>query len=90
MNTGLMVNERGEACLVHDDPWPSEPSWAEFDTGSRRMVVVTEDGTNHDIGFEVDTQLADYLINGNSLLVVRMEGEKPVEGYDIKLIVHKY
>lgn len=87
MNMGLMVNEHGEACLVHDAPFLAEPSWAEYDHDMRTLVVVLEDGSSHDVGFKVDDKVAEYMVKGEKILLVQMNGTEIVEGYDLNLII---
>ncbi|MEA1937850.1 MAG: hypothetical protein U9N14_01995 [Pseudomonadota bacterium] len=90
MDMGLMVNERGEACVVYNEAFKQgEPSWAEYDHDSRSLNILFEDGQSIDVGFKVDDQVADYLAKGDKLLLVRMDGTEIVEGFDINLVVRQ-
>jgi len=85
----LLVNERGEALVVHDRPLSGTPEWAEYDRSARRLAILFEDGTSLDVGFAIDPSMDEYLQNAKTLLLVRMENMKPAEGYDLRLVVRE-
>ncbi|HAU29029.1 MAG TPA: hypothetical protein DCW68_02845 [Rhodospirillaceae bacterium] len=83
----LLVNESGEAVLVHAHTLASLPDSANYDRTTRRLVIRFEDGTTQDVGFAIDEAMDEHLQHGKSLLMVRIEGMKPAEGWDLPLTV---
>ncbi len=85
----LLVNEQGDAVLVHVHALPSPPDSASYDRITRRLVIHFGDGSAQDVGFAIDEAMDEHLRHGKTLLMVRLEGMKPADGWDLPLnILH--
>lgn len=81
--TELAVNDAGEACLFHRDPFPSPPQAATYDGAAGRLVLLLEDGGREVLTDGLPSEMAAYLALARTLLVVRMDGDIPVAGWEV-------
>lgn len=88
MNIGLVINARGKACLVHDEAFSAVPVWVAYDADVRKITIIFDNGTDYPIDWEANDSIHDHLMKINKILIIRMEGRKPVEGYDTSFLRH--
>ena len=82
----LMINSRGEVCLLVNQRLPNEPQWAEFDAVKDELYLVYPSGNVFRVDFRIDQTLTSYLKTARKILVISLNNNKPTEGYDINLI----
>lgn len=85
MNIDLISGDRVAPCIAHDAPFSASPVWVRYETGPRRMSIIFEDGAAHDISTPVDEQIATRLKWARKIMLVRLQGGRPVEGYECRL-----
>ncbi|QQR68609.1 MAG: hypothetical protein IPI58_07100 [Alphaproteobacteria bacterium] len=86
MNIDLVVNARGKVCLIHDAPFAGTPLWVRYHTDMRRIEVLFDNGTSDTIEHPVPDDVHPYLMRINKILIIRIDGDEPVEGYDTAFI----
>ncbi len=89
MNIGLIINAKGKACLVHDAPFEAVPVWITYDIDTRGMKIIFDTGTNKMIDSPLSDEVHDHLMKIGKILLVRMEDNRPVEGYDTNFVKYK-
>jgi hypothetical protein len=72
--------------VAHDAPLGFEPHLVRHEKGSNRLFAVARDGAKIQIGDGIAPELAARVAKARSLLLVRMEGDEPVEGFELPLI----
>lgn len=86
MNIGLVVNARGKMCLVHDEAFEGTPLWVGYHIDKKQLEVIFDSGSTYPIDWEATDDMHNYLLKINKILIIRMEGKKPVEGFDTSFL----
>jgi ankyrin repeat protein len=86
MNIGLVFNARGKMCMVHDKPFASAPVWVGYQMDRRQIEINFDIGPSYPIDWEATDEMDNYLQRINKILIIRMVGERPFEGYDTSLL----
>lgn len=90
MNIDIVVNDRNEVVLFHDSSFGEPVAWGEFEAESRDLTLVFEDQGVRRMAVPVEPQVAKRLRGATAFLVVRVEHDRMIEGYDCSLIVQDY
>jgi hypothetical protein len=82
MRLEIVVNERSEAFLFHDKPFPEKLKRIEIHRLAGSLELVFDNGRVRDFGMPVDDRLLRYFENADRILVVEMNEKtgEPVEG----------
>lgn len=82
----MLVNAKGKVCLVYDEPFDGVPLWVKYRKPSRKIDLLFDNGATMTLKNDVPDQLDSYLINCNRVTIVRIEDQKPVEGWETILL----
>lgn len=72
-------------CLAYDEPFVSAPVWVRYETESRRLSVVCEDGQACPVDSSVDASVAQRLQRTRRIMLVHVREGRPVEGVECRL-----
>lgn len=86
MKINMLVNAKGKICLVHNEPFEATPIWIKYKKPSKNVDLLFDDGSVLTVYHNVPEQLDSYLINSNRVMIVRVENQKPVEGWETILL----
>jgi hypothetical protein len=82
----IVVNARGRCCMIHSEKFGATPVWIKYLTKQRKVKIVFDSGVECVIDYVMEDKLHKYLLNVTKLFLIRLENDKPVEGYDTNLI----
>jgi hypothetical protein len=88
MNMALIVNARGESCIVHDEPFGSAPLWVGYHLDRNRMEIILDNGEVYPVELTADLENDRIWFRTSKILIIRMETMTPVEGYDTSALLH--
>ena len=83
---GLMVNARGRMCLVYDQPFEAAPLWVAYHIDNKQIEIIFDNGGSYPIPSETTDKMHDSLMKRKKILIIRMENNKPVEGYETSFL----
>ena len=86
VNIDLIVNARGRVCLIHDEPFTGTPLWVRYSLSTKKLEILFDNGSRDLIESEVPDDVHPYLLQVSKVLLVRMEGARPVEGFDTNFL----
>jgi hypothetical protein len=89
MNIALTINKNNEATLLYDQPLRFTPAWVESSADGRGVRIVGENGEEYRAGI-VQNAVMTRLQKIYDVLLVRMEKQVPVEGYDLPFVSQQY
>lgn len=89
MNIGLVINGKGKVCMVHDEPFDAVPVWVAYDVDSKRVKIMFDTGTDFPIDWEANDEIHYYLMRTGKILLIRMEDQKPIDGYDTSFVKYR-
>jgi WD40 repeat protein len=86
----LVVNERSEGIVFHNQPFRTPLERVEFNTSTRRLAFVLQNGVATEFGINVDPSPARYLESANRVLMVLMNEKtgEPIGGNYYPLLVY--
>jgi hypothetical protein len=90
MNIVLTVNDKNRAMLLHDTPLGFLPSWVEFSHDGRGVRIISLDGQEFTAGVIVKPETWRQLDNANGILLVQMQNQNPIEGYEVPFVNQYY
>ncbi len=90
MNILLTINENHQAMLVHDRPLGFHPAWVEFSRDMRGVRIISMEGKELKAGLTADPKVRALLDPLCDILLVRMENQKPAEGFKLPFINQYY
>lgn len=82
----LVVNGRGRACLIYDRPFKATPVWVKYLTKAKKLKLIFDNGTEYVINYVMNDKQNKMLLNLEKLFIIRVEDNKPVEGFDTTII----
>lgn len=85
MNIGLILNAKGKLCLVHDEPFDATPLWVGYHVDHRKLEIIFDTGGKYPVEWEATDEMNNYLQKVSKIFIMRLEGKRPVEGYDTML-----
>ncbi len=85
MNIDILAGDRIAPCIAHDAPFSSDPVWVRYETGTRRLSIVFEDGKARPIETAVNDQIAGRLKWSRKIMLVQLRDGRPVEGFECRL-----
>ncbi len=86
MNIGLVVNARGQVCLVYDEPFILPARWVSYHVDKRQMELLFDNGTTYPIDWTAPDDMHSFLLQLTKILLIRMENKRPVEGWETTLL----
>ena len=86
INIGLALNARGKICMVYDNRFYVDPLWVAYHIDKKQLEIVFDEGSTYLIDWVPTDVMHYYLLKINKILLIRMENDKPVEGFDISLL----
>ena len=89
MNIGLIVNAKGRVCLVHDEPFSATPLWVGYHVDKRMIEIIFDNGSTYPIDWTATEEMHPYLVRSEKILMIRLEDQQPVDGYDTSLLMLK-
>ena len=86
----LVVNDRSEAFVFHSRPFPTPVERIEFNTSTRRLAFVLQNGVATEFGINVSPSFTKYLESASRVLMVRMSDKtgEPLGGDYYPLLVY--
>lgn len=85
MNIDLIAGERIAPCIAHDAPFEGNPLWVRYEAGTRRLSVVLDNGGQRQLLTPVNDHIAKLLKTARKIMLVRLHGGRPIEGYECHL-----
>lgn len=85
MNIDLLAGNRVAPCIAHDAPFEGNPMWVRYETGTRRLSIIFEDGAMRSLEQAVNDQIARHLGQARKIMLVRLHEGRPIEGYECHL-----
>lgn len=85
MNIDLIAGNRVSPCIAHDAPLEGNPLWVRYETEQHRLSIVFEDGVAKEIEKPVNEQVDQHLKSARKIMLVRLNGGRPIEGYECRL-----
>jgi hypothetical protein len=85
MQINLYAGERIAPCISHDGPFEANPMWVRYDATARKLSVVLENGGQRQLTTPVNDDIAKHLGSARKIMLVRLHGGRPVEGYECHL-----
>ena len=89
MKIELVIGKRGRAYLVHDAPFEDIPLWVRYLVASHEFEIIFNNGQSHRIGCPENPELQMMLNRMERIMIVRKEGEEPVESSEAYFMVVK-
>jgi hypothetical protein len=89
MNIALALGQDNKAMLVYDQPFEFIPAWIESAADGRGIRIIGEEGQEHVAGIP-DSKIILELERLRSVLLVRMQGERPVEAFTVSYVTQNY
>ncbi len=89
MRITLLVNARGRVCLLHDQPFEATPLWLRYKAKSRHIELIFDNNTLRPLLEQVIDQVHSFLLQEKKVMIIRCEGNIPVEGFDTQLILEQ-
>jgi len=86
MNIGIIVNSRCKVCLVHDESFNATPLWVGYHTDTRKIEIIYDNGTSYEIDWEATDEMNIYLMKIKKILIMKVENDNPVEGYETSFL----
>lgn len=86
LNMELIVNARGKMCLVHDRAFWAIPLWVGYHVDKRQLEIIFETGDTYPIDWAATDEMDGHLLSIDKILIIRMRGGKPVEGYSTSFL----
>ncbi|MCB9988207.1 MAG: hypothetical protein H6868_02605 [Rhodospirillales bacterium] len=73
MHFDLVVNEQGQAWVLHDKPLPSVLQWVEYDRQESTLTLILQGGKLQNIGMNVEKHIDEYLKDIEQICVAHMK-----------------
>jgi hypothetical protein len=89
LNIGLVINGKGRVCLVHDEAFDAVPVWVAYDVDTRRMKIMFDTGADFPIDWQATDEVHYYLQRIGKILLIRLEDQKPIDGYDTSFVRYR-
>ena len=89
-NIVLTLNDKNQAMLLHDVRFDFKPAWVEFSRDKRGVRIISDEGKEFTAGVLIDLVTWEQLDPICDVLLVRMENQKPVEGFLLPFISQHY
>ena len=87
MNVDLMVNERGNIWVLHDQPLPVTLDWAEYNAARNTLRLIAQDGQVIEAGIYIPEDLQKTMRMAREIYVVSLSGQDIVDMYVMPLMV---
>lgn len=89
MAVDLVVNDQGQAWILHDKPLTSLLEWAEFDADQGKISLFFQDGIMQEVGLKINEKTADCLKKCQTIFVGYMKDGKRIFDFGIlPLTIH--
>lgn len=87
MAVDLIVSEHGHVMIAQHEAMAAEPARVDFDVQTRQLTV-SYDGQAQDDIFDVRVhdRMFNAMVKAASILLVQVENNVPVAGYDVPLV----
>lgn len=89
MNVALTLNHQNRAMLVYDQPLGFAPGWVECSMDGLGIRIISQEGREVRAG-TLDRRACDRVGTLQDVLLVRIQGQQPVEGYMVPFISQTY
>lgn len=90
MSVLLTINDRNQVMLIYDRKLGFEPAWIEFSHDERGVRIISAEGKEFSAGAVIDKTTWKQVDSVCDALVVRMENQKPAEGFLLPFITQRY
>lgn len=88
VNVEIVIGQSGAPYVIYDRPFNKPLSWFEYDTASRRLEFVMEDGELRNFGVPVLPDIAQHLIYSHTLTFALIADNELMDAQELPLIVH--
>lgn len=61
MRVDVVITDRGDLWLLHDQPIGKNMAWVEYDIHDKTLQLVTEDGILQDVGMQVTVHMKPFM-----------------------------
>ena len=85
----FVVNEKGDALVVFDQPMPELVDWVEFDADVHMVTFVTYTGKIFSLGAPLSRPFRDGLRKGLDVLLIQVEPDLKNQGGMLPVMVDK-
>ena len=90
INLELIINDRGKLCLLHDKKlgaaFGTIPFFAGYHIDKKQLEIMFNTGFSMPINFVLSDEIQQSLLKEKRILMVRMNNNKAVEGFDVVLV----
>lgn len=83
----MLVNAKGKVCIIYDQRFPVQATYARYDRQSRKVWLGFADGSTLEIIDRASDALHTFLIGADTCMAVLVENRKPTEGFELPLIM---
>ncbi|MEJ0062022.1 MAG: hypothetical protein WDO70_02145 [Alphaproteobacteria bacterium] len=85
----MIINAKGKVCLVHDEAFEAVPVWVAYDIDAKKMKIIFDTGTDYPMDWMATDEVNYYLTKIRKILLIRIENEKVIEGYDTSFVKYR-
>lgn len=86
VNNGIILNEFGELCLVHNYSFKGIPFFTVYHIDRKQVEIVFTNGDTAQIEWVPNEEIEANLLKESKILLVQMNNYKPIEGFTTSLI----
>ena len=90
MKCGMFSMADGRVMVVHDKPIKFNVAWIEYNHKNESINLIGDDGTQQDMGLELDDATKRNLLNGQNVTFTHIANSKLLSSRKIALIVQDY
>ncbi|MBL8531418.1 MAG: pentapeptide repeat-containing protein [Hyphomonadaceae bacterium] len=83
----MLVNAKGKVCIVYDQRFPVQATYARYDRHARKVWLGFADGSTLEMVRRVPDNLHPFLIGADTCMSILIENRKPSEGSELPLLV---
>jgi hypothetical protein len=89
MKVNLVVNDKSELILLHDQQFPFLLNWAEFDADLSKLYFIGFKGTPLELGIKIPKKLFADIRRNKKISTVLIQDKEVVDFYILPLIVRE-
>jgi hypothetical protein len=89
MNVAFALNENNEAMIFFDGKLGFVPGWVECSADDPGIQIIGESGESISAGKLFGAAL-QRLLRVSKVVLIRLDNDKPAEGFQVPLIAHSY
>jgi hypothetical protein len=75
--------------LTYDFKFHAAPLWVGYRVDKRQIEIIFDTGETYPIEWVANDEIHNLLLKIDKILLIRMQDQKPVEGYDTSFLLLK-